>query len=79
MSERPTLRRQLSALQAEVALRRKELDEDVRRGRAKPSERDYVIESLEAAIGTLQWLQRVEPVIKQRLFNDDRAPAGGCW
>ncbi|RXF75040.1 hypothetical protein [Hansschlegelia zhihuaiae] len=79
MSDRPPLSRQISALQAEILVRRKELDEEVRRGRVKDSQRTFILQSLEAAVDTLKWLQAIEPTLKQRLWNNDQAPAGGCW
>ena len=79
MSDQIPLSRQISALQAELTIRRKEMDEEVRRGRMKESARQYTIESLEAAIGTLQRLQGRARIINQRTFNGDEAPVGGCW
>lgn len=66
-------------MNAELEIRRKELDESVRKGRTKPAEREFILESLEAIVDTLQWLARIEPILKQRLFNGDQAPVGGCW
>lgn len=71
--------RQLTALNGEIAVRKRELEKDVRDGRMRQSEAEYVIASLEAIGGTLNWLLSIEPVLKQRLFNGDVAPAGGCW
>lgn len=79
MSARPSLARQLCALNAEVLVRRKENEKEVRSGRKRQSVADFEIESLEAIVDTLRWLIAREATIKQRLFNDDRAPAGGCW
>ncbi|WP_020179824.1 hypothetical protein [Methylopila sp. M107] len=75
----PSLYRQLTALNAEIEHRKRETESAVRAGRMKPSERAYIIESLEAAGDTFRWLLRVEPHLKQRLFNDDKPPVGGCW
>lgn len=79
MSQRPSLSRQITALNDEIHVRRQELDKEVRAGRRSRSQADYVIQSLEAIGDTLRWLQTIEPVLKQRLFNDDGPPAGGCW
>ena len=79
MSGRPSLARQISALNAEILVRRVELERDVRAGRLSRSQADYTIESLEAIGDTLRWMQRVERTVKQRLFNDDKEPIGGCW
>ena len=79
MSARPSLSRQITALNGEIHVRRQELDKDVRAGRTTRAQADYVIESLEAIGDTLRWFQRVERIVKQRLFNGDDAPVGGCW
>lgn len=74
-----SLARQISALNAEIGRRRQETEREIRAGRMTASQRDFVMESLEAGLDTLQWLHRIEPVVKQRLFNNDAPPAGGCW
>ncbi|PZU43894.1 MAG: hypothetical protein DI566_13305 [Microbacterium sp.] len=79
MSDRPSLARQISALNAEIAERRVELERDVRAGRLSRSQADYTIESLEAIGDTLRELQKRSRMIRQRLFNDDQEPIGGCW
>ena len=79
MSARPTLSRQITALNGEIHVRRQQLDKDVRAGRTTRSQADYVLESLEAIGDTLRGLQDSSRIIKQRLFNDDEPPVGGCW
>lgn len=79
MSDGPSLSRQISALNAEILVRRVELERDVRAKRLSRAQADYTIESLEACVDTLKRLQAQARMIKQRLFNDDAPPAGGCW
>ncbi|WP_020179687.1 hypothetical protein [Methylopila sp. M107] len=79
MSAGPSLSRQISALNAEIEVRKRETELEVRAGRMKMSQRAYVIESLEAAADTLRFLERNRNHIAQRLWNGDVAPAGGCW
>lgn len=75
MSDRPSLARQISALNAEILVRKKELEKEVRGGK-RQSVADFEIAQLEAIGDTLRWLQANERTIKQRLFNDDRSTGG---
>ena len=79
MSETVPLSRQISALNAEILIRKGEHAAAIRRGTMRRSEADYAIESLEAAADTLRRLQARSRHINQRMFNDDVAPVGGCW
>jgi hypothetical protein len=75
VSGRPSLDRQIAGMHAEIKVRRDEL----RRSKARESEVAYTVETLEAVVATLRWLKAHEPLIRQRLFNGDLPPEGGCW
>ncbi|WP_020185911.1 hypothetical protein [Methylopila sp. 73B] len=59
-----SLTRQITAMHGEITIRRRELLEEVRRGRAKEAQAAYAIESLEAVVETLKWLQQNETKIR---------------
>lgn len=69
------LSRTISAWNAEIMLRRKEIEKEVRAGRMRESQREFIIASLEAGVDQLKWLEANESLIKQRLFNGDLPPA----
>lgn len=57
--------RQVAALVAEQPLIARRMAEAVRLGRLRPAERDYLLESVEAAIATLEWCRDNEATIKR--------------
>lgn len=57
--------RQVAALVAEQPLIARRMAEAVRLGRQRPAERDYLLESVEAAIATLEWVRDNEATIKR--------------
>lgn len=73
------LSRTISAWNAEIMVRRKETEKEVRAGRMRESQRDFIIASLEAGLDQLKWLEANEACVKQRLFSGDQPPVGGCW
>ena len=59
------IQRQISTLAAEHTHATRRLRDAVARGQARPSEADYVIEGLDAAIATLEWVRDHADVIKR--------------
>ncbi|MEM7667531.1 MAG: hypothetical protein AAF317_00075 [Pseudomonadota bacterium] len=64
MSQRFSLPAQLSAVEAEIAMRRSVYPRQISKGKLRQSEADYKIANMEAVRKTLVWLIANEPDIR---------------
>lgn len=65
MSERVPIGRQIGILVQEQATVERQWRDAVARGRMRPAEMDYSLESFEAAIATLIWIRDNEATIRR--------------
>ena len=65
MAASVSLARQIAALAAEQPMIARRMRDAVARRAMRPAEMDYALESIEAAIRTLEWLQANEAVVRR--------------
>ena len=65
MTETVPLSRQIAALSAEKAFMERRISDAVKRRSLRQGEADYLVESFEAAIRTLEWVRDHEELIRR--------------